>query len=109
MVKQLNRRLRGWSNYFCLGPVSKSYRRLERYTTMRVRQWLCKKHKVRGNGYSRYPDESLYRTLGLIRLPLLPQRLPWAKACSFVREPDAGDPHVRFDERGVETRAGLGQ
>lgn len=79
MVKRLNRRLRGWSNYFCLGPVSKAYSRLDRYTTMRLRQWLCKKHKVRGNGYSRYPDESLHR-LGLIRLPLLTQRLPWAKA-----------------------------
>ena len=26
----------------------------------------------------------------------------------FVREPDAGNPHVRFDERGVETEVGWG-
>jgi hypothetical protein len=25
---------------------------------------------------------------------------------SFVREPDAGNPHVRFDEREVETEQG---
>jgi len=25
---------------------------------------------------------------------------------TLVREPDAGDPHVRFDERGVETEHG---
>ena len=30
------------------------------------------------------------------------------KACSSVREPDAGDLHVRFDERGVETEPWLG-
>ena len=26
---------------------------------------------------------------------------------SLLREPDAANPHVRFDERGVETEAGL--
>ena len=26
-----------------------------------------------------------------------------AQACCLVREPDAGNPHVRFDERDVET------
>ena len=30
------------------------------------------------------------------------------KACGLVREPDAGDLHVRFDERGVETELWLG-
>ena len=28
-----------------------------------------------------------------------------AKAWSLVREPDAGNPHVRFDERDVETES----
>jgi hypothetical protein len=27
---------------------------------------------------------------------------------SLLREPDAANPHVRFDERGVETEAGRG-
>ena len=26
---------------------------------------------------------------------------------SLVREPDAGEPHVRFDERGAETEHGV--
>ena len=26
---------------------------------------------------------------------------------NLVREPDAGDPHVRFDERGRETEHGV--
>ena len=31
------------------------------------------------------------------------------EAWCLVREPDAGDLHVRFDERGVETEPGLNQ
>ena len=34
--------------------------------------------------------------------------LPCVKAWCPVREPDAGDLHVRFDERGVETELGRG-
>jgi RNA-directed DNA polymerase len=80
MVKQLNRKLGGWANYFRLGPVTKAYRFVDAYTTRRLRRWLCKKHKHQGKGLTRFPDEYLYQTLGLIRLPLMPQRLPWATA-----------------------------
>ena len=80
MVTILNRKLGGWANYFCLGPVTSAYRFIDRYTTTRLRQWLCKKHKQRGGGMKRYPDEYIYKHLGLIRLPMLPQSLPWAKA-----------------------------
>ena len=50
------------------------------YAKQRLRRWLCGKHKEPGTGLTRFPDEYLYQTLGLICLPLLPQRLPWAKA-----------------------------
>ena len=50
------------------------------YTTNRLRRWFCKKHKQTGRGFTHYPDEYLYQKLGLIRLPMLPQNLPWAKA-----------------------------
>lgn len=76
----LNRLLRGWANYFCLGPVSKAYRAVDAHARYRLRWWLCRKHKVRGRGITQFPDEYLYRTLGLVRLAPLPHNLPWANA-----------------------------
>jgi group II intron reverse transcriptase/maturase len=80
VVESLNRKLLGWANYFCLGPVSKAYRSIDAHTTYRLRRWLCSKHKARRAARSCYPDEYLYETMGLIRLPELTQRLPWATA-----------------------------
>ncbi len=80
MVERVNRKLAGWSNYFCLGPVSKSYRAIDAYTSNRLRKWLCKKHKVRNTGFTRFPYEYLYETLGLIPLSKRTRNFPWAAA-----------------------------
>src|SRR5258707_13874121 len=45
VVGRLNRKLRGWANYFKLGPVSNAYRAVDHYPTERRRRWLSKKHK----------------------------------------------------------------
>jgi hypothetical protein len=80
VVGRLNRKLKGWANYFCLGPVSPAYRAINTHVTQRLRRWLCKKHKVRGNGETRYPDRYLHDAVGLIHLPARTHDLPWAKA-----------------------------
>lgn len=80
VVGQLNRKLTGWANYFCLGPVSSAYRAINSHVTQRLCRWLCKKHKVQGSGRTRYPDRYLYEVLGLINLPRRTHDLPWAKA-----------------------------
>lgn len=80
VVAKLNRKLTGWANYFCLGPVSPAYRVINSHATQRLRRWLCKKHKVQGKGTKRYPDQYLYEQLGLINLPARTRDLPWAKA-----------------------------
>jgi RNA-directed DNA polymerase len=79
-VESLNRMLVGWSNYFCLGPVSRAYRAIDAHVRERLRQWLCRKHKTSGRGTARYPDEHLYGVLGLVRLGPRTRSLPWAKA-----------------------------
>jgi RNA-directed DNA polymerase len=73
LVLDLNRALRGWANYFQLGPVGKAYRTIDRYTLFRLRRWLHCKHK----GGPRWTNESI-RDLGLVNLPNLPRNLPWA-------------------------------
>jgi group II intron reverse transcriptase/maturase len=79
LVRRLNRLLIGWGNYFCLGPVSRSYRAVDAHTRYRLRQWLCAKHKCQGQGTSLYPDEYLYEQLDLVRLTVRTRNLPWAK------------------------------
>jgi RNA-directed DNA polymerase len=78
LVAKLNRELIGWANYFCLGPVSKAYRVVERHTRRRLRQWLCAKHKLPGTGTARYPDETLHGVFGLVRLSQRTASFPWA-------------------------------
>ncbi len=79
-VTRLNRMLRGWSNYFSLGSVSKAYRAIDAHTRYQLRWWLCRKHKVQGRGITRFPEVYLYRTLGLVRLESRTRSLLWAKA-----------------------------
>lgn len=80
IVGRLNRKLTGWANYFCLGPVSPAYRTLDEHVRLRLRRWLCKKHKVASKGTTRFPDKYLYQDLGLVRLAPRTRNLPWAPA-----------------------------
>jgi RNA-directed DNA polymerase len=67
-VGMINRKLRGWSNYFRIGTVSKAYRTVNSHVRHRVRQWLCVKFKVRGGGKNRFHDQYLHQELGLYQL-----------------------------------------
>ena len=68
LIGRINRKLRGWSNYFRVGAISRAYRSIDSHVRYRVRRWLCAKFKVPGQGKARYPDEYLYQELGLYRL-----------------------------------------
>lgn len=80
MVKTLNQMMNGWANYFCLGPVSKAYRAVDRHACRRLRWWLCHKHKVARPGTGRFPDEGLYGSYGLTRLVERTRSFSWAKS-----------------------------
>ena len=80
IVGRLNRKLTGWANYFCLGPVSPAYHLIDEHVRQRLRRWLCKKHKVASTGELRFPAQYLYEDLGLVHLAPRTHNLPWAKA-----------------------------
>ena len=79
-VRSLNRLMTGWAHYFCLGPVSPAYAAVEHHACRRLRQWLCRKHKLQGLGTARYPDLYLWNELGLLQLTVRTRSFPWANA-----------------------------
>ena len=68
LLSRINRKLRGWSNYFSIGTVSKAYRNINSHTRYRVRQWLCAKFKEQGQGKKRFSNQYLHQKLGLHQL-----------------------------------------
>ena len=80
VVARLNRLLAGWANYFILGQVSPAYAMIDWHTTRRLRQWLCRKHKVRTGKEVRFPAMRLWSEYGLTRLEPRTASFPWAKA-----------------------------
>jgi group II intron reverse transcriptase/maturase len=78
IVGKLNQMLRGWANYFCLGPVSPAYRAVDQHTRKRLRQWLCAKHQVAWPGKKRFPTASFYKVYGLVHLTERTASFPWA-------------------------------
>ena len=80
LVGELNRMISGWARYFQLGQVSPAYAAVDAHTTKRLRQWLCRKHKVRSGKYVRFSSDRLWQHHGLIRLAPTTTGLPWAKA-----------------------------
>lgn len=79
-IATLNRLLVGWANYFRLGSVSKAYRAIDAHARRRLRQWLCRKRKLKGSGASRFPDMYLHERLGLAQLEVRRRNFSWAKA-----------------------------
>ena len=65
---RLNRMLRGWSNYFSHGTRMPAYRAVDNYVYRRVRDFLCKRHKVHSRGTRRFSDAVVFGEMGVLRL-----------------------------------------
>jgi hypothetical protein len=80
LVAELNPVLQGWAGYFCMGPISDAYRKINSHVRYRFRKWWLAKHKnVRLDGrwqWSRWLEQEF----GLLELKWDPSRLPHAKA-----------------------------
>ena len=60
--------------------MSKAYRTIDAHTRHRLRWWLRRKHKMGGQGTTRFPDEFPISDLGLVSPSATARNLPWAKA-----------------------------
>jgi RNA-directed DNA polymerase len=77
--EDLNRSLRGWSNYFCLGSPFEAFRSIDHYVRERVRAFLARRHKVAGRGNRRFTWDVIHRDRGVLCLERLPRSAPlWA-------------------------------
>lgn len=71
VFERVNRRVRGWSNYFHYGNSTKSFSKMQHYTQHRMRRWLWKKHgKTHGQYTQAYSKERLHNHYNLYNLPL---------------------------------------
>lgn len=68
VIKQVNRKLRGWGEYFSIGTLAPTYRNVDRYTESLLRKFLVRRHKVPGRGTRQFSNRYLYEGLGLVRL-----------------------------------------
>jgi len=59
-VKQVNRTVRGWVNYYRHTNASDAFRRLQRFINTRFRRYLNYRSKGRGFGWKKYPNATLY-------------------------------------------------
>ena len=70
---ELNSMLVGWSGYFSYGSHAYMHRQVDWHVYQRVRDFLARRHKVRGRGTARFSCDVVFGELGLIRLERLPR------------------------------------
>lgn len=69
VVTELNRRLRGWANYFNYGSRARAYQAVDRHVATTVRQFLRRRHHVPTRGTRRF--SRVFSELGVLHLGTL--------------------------------------
>ena len=59
IAERFNQAMLGWANYFRFGQVAPAYAPIDAQATKWLRQWLCRKHRVKSGKSMRYPAERL--------------------------------------------------
>jgi hypothetical protein len=98
LLTRLNRLLSGWAEYFSFGHTDQADEAVGWHVREWVRRFLCRRHKVRVSGTSRFGYAEIHETVGVVNRHQT--RLPSCEACSRA---GCGNPQVRFDERRWET------
>jgi group II intron reverse transcriptase/maturase len=68
IIEDLNRFLRGWSNYYIHTNTPGAFNKIQGYANQRVRIFLRRRRNKSGYGYKEYPSEYLHKVLGLYNI-----------------------------------------
>jgi RNA-directed DNA polymerase len=68
IVLDLNRVLRGWSNYFSLGTRVPAYRAVDNHVYDRMRNFLARRHKVGTRGSRRFSRGVMFEEIGVLQM-----------------------------------------
>lgn len=68
VVDRINRRLRGWANYFRWGNSAKKFANVDAYVHERLMIWMSHKHKLRRRRNWRRFDHKWLRSIGVYQL-----------------------------------------
>ena len=68
IVLDLNRVLRGWSNYFSLGTRVPAYRAVDNHVYDRMRNFLARRHKVGTRGSRRFSRSVMFGEIGVLQM-----------------------------------------
>jgi RNA-directed DNA polymerase len=68
VVRDLNRRTRGWAAYFSYGSCTKARRDVHLHLYHAVRRFLRRRHKVAGRGYRQFPEPVVFGKRGVLAL-----------------------------------------
>ena len=76
VIRNVNKVVRGWVNYFHYGNCTKALSSLRRYLLYRIRIYLRRKHRYHSFGYKAYPDKYFFESLGVYAVPT---KAPWTQ------------------------------
>ena len=65
---RLNRLLSGWAEYFSFGYTGEADNAVNQHVLERVRRFLCRRHKLRVSGTSRFGSVEVYGKMGVVDL-----------------------------------------
>lgn len=74
VIADLNRRVRGWVQYFYYGNCTSDFNKLRRYLADRVRNYLRRRRRLKPWVYDGYTDRILHERYGLYAIPVT---APW--------------------------------
>jgi hypothetical protein len=83
LTGELNRALRGWSQYFHYRNSAGVFSAVKMHVEERMRTQLRRRHKLNGRAqaYSRFPGHVIYERIGLYKLPTT---AGWRRAHALV-------------------------